>query len=176
MKKSTSVAFSGVMAGLCFVLLYLGSVMWLFAYLVPEICGLIMMMLNKTFGRKYALCVFFAVSVLSILFLPDKEAGLVYTFFFGYYPLIKEGLEKIRPKFLSYVVKFIIFNAGILSSQLMLIYVFGIPFENDFGKWGIPVFIVLFNVAFVTYELLYGVMYSLYTTRLENRIKNILNR
>lgn len=176
MKKSTSIAFSGIMAGLSFVLLYLGSVIWIFAYVAPQICGLIMMSVNKTFGKKYALCVFFAVSVLSVFFLPDKEAGLVYLFFFGYYPLIKEKLENLKPKALVIALKFLIFNVGILVSQLLLVYAFGIPFENEFGKWGIPVFVALFNLLFVVYEKLYGVLYSLYSTRLENRIKNIINR
>ncbi len=176
MKKTTSLSFAGIMAGLSFVLLYLGSVIWLFAYITPQLCGLIMMMLNKTFGKKYALCVFFAVSILSLLFLPDKEAGLVYLFFFGYYPLIKPYIEKLKAKIVSFVIKLLVFNVGILSSQLMLIYVFGIPFENEFGKWGIPLFIVLFNILFITYEKLYGVILALYETKLENRLKSILNR
>lgn len=176
MKKSTSVSFAGIMAGLSFTLLYFGSVMWLFAYAAPMVCGLIMMMLNKTFGKKYALCVFLSVSILSILFLPDKDAGLVYLFFFGYYPLIKEKLEKIKPKAICVLLKFIIFNAGILTSQLVLIYVFGIPLENDFGKWAIPLFIVLFNLFFITYEKLYTVLLYLYSTKIEKRIKNMLNK
>lgn len=175
MKKTTSLAFAGVMAGLSFVLLYLGSVIWIFAYLTPQLCGLIMMMLNKTFSRKYALCVFFSVSILSLLFLPDKETGLVYLFFFGYYPLIKEKLDFFKPKALSLAVKVLIFNAGILTSQLILVYIFGIPFDNDLGKWGFPLFIILFNVLFLIYEKLYNVILSIYETKLEKRIKSIIN-
>ncbi|MCR5207242.1 MAG: hypothetical protein K6C14_02045 [Eubacterium sp.] len=176
MKKASVIAFAGVAAALTFVLLYLGSVMWIFAYTAPLFCGLIIMVINTTFGKKYALSVFFAASVLGLLLSPDREASLVYTFFFGYYPIIKDKLELIKPKALGFIVKLIIFNLGIAASQLILIYVLGVPLDGELGKWGIPLFIVLLNVVFISYERLYGVMLKLYKTKFESRISNMLNK
>lgn len=176
MKKAAEISFSGIACALSFVLLYIGSAIWILAYTAPIACGIIMAFQNRTFGKKYALCVFFATGLLSLLFVPDKEAALVYIFFFGYYPIIKETLEKIRPRLISYIVKLIIFNAGITVSQLLLVYVFGIPLENDFGKWGIPLFFILFNLLFISYECLYSAMLKLYEVKIEKRINNLLNQ
>lgn len=176
MRNSVKISYAGIMAALSFVLMYLGSVIWIFAYIVPQVCGLIMMSVNKTFGKKYALCVFFSVVILSLLFSPDKESGLVYAFFFGYYPMIKESLEKIKPKAICIFVKFLIFNVGIITSQLMLTYVFGVPIDNELGKWGIPLFIALFNVLFVIYERLYNSILYIYSERLEKKLNKLLKK
>lgn len=174
-KNAVRISYAGVMSALSFVLLYLGSVLWIFAYTAPLFCGIIIMSVNGTFGRKYAVTVYITVGKLGLLFAPDKEAVLVYIFFFGYYPMIKEQLEKIKPKALSFFIKLLIFNTGIAASQLLLIYAFGIPFENEFGKLGIPLFIALFNLLFVTYEFMYKAVLNVYKDRIEKRIKNLLN-
>ena len=79
--------------------------------------------------RKSALTCYIAVSIISLLIMPDKECALTYVFFFGFYPIIRDFIEKIKPKPLSYSVKLVIYNAGIIISQLLCFYVFAIPFE-----------------------------------------------
>ncbi len=162
------------MCALSFVLLYMSSIIWIFVYVSPIIGGFLVMSVEHTFGKKYALSLFISTSLLSILLLPDKEPGLVYAFFFGFYPLIAERLDSIKPNAVSFIIKLLIFNAGILASQLIIIYVLGVPIDNDVGKWGIPLFIVLFNILFVIYVKMYPFILYFYIKKLENRIKNII--
>ena len=89
LKKSVMAAFCGMAAALSVALMFAGSLFYVFAYAIPMLLGVVVFMINKTFGKGYAIYVFIAVSVLSMLFVPDKETVLMYALFFGYYPIIK---------------------------------------------------------------------------------------
>ena len=79
---------------------------------------------------------------------------LFYIFFFGYYPLLKPIYEKL-PKALSWGVKVLTFNVAISAIGLIVTYILGLPFlDEDFGKFTIPLFIVMFNLVFVMYDIM----------------------
>ena len=64
---------------------------------------------------KMALTAYGAVSLLSLLFVPDKEVALVFVFLLGYYPLVKPKLERIRPKLLRGACKLLLCNGAVLA-------------------------------------------------------------
>ncbi|MBR3149605.1 MAG: hypothetical protein IKF64_05485 [Eubacterium sp.] len=173
MNSSKAVAFSGMFAALQLVLLFLGSTMWVLCYSAPLFCGLVMIILKESAGVKYCVLSYIASSIIGILFLPDKECVLTYVFFFGYYTIIRDYLNK-PAKWLSYVLKFLLYNASIGLSQLMLIYVFHIPFDNELGKLGIPLLIFGFNFVFVFYELLFPRLTKLYYVKYKSRVDKML--
>ncbi len=115
-------------AALSVALMFAGSLFYIFAYAIPMLLGIIVFMINKTFGRGVAFYVYLAVSVLSMLFVPDKEAVLMYAFFFGYYPIIKPYIEKIKVKLLPTALKYLLFNASVFVIEILCVKVFGIPF------------------------------------------------
>ena len=90
------------------------------------------------------------------------------------YKSVSEKLDKLKPAALSFIVKLLIFNAGIFASQLFIVYVLGVPIDNDIGKWGIPLFFLLFNILFVIYVKMYPFILYIYIKKLDNRIKNII--
>ena len=163
-----------MLSALSIALMFLGSVIWGFTYVAPLMCSLIMIIICDFFGKKSALIVFFAVSIISLIFLPDKECALTYAFFFGYYVIIKDRLERIRPKALCVFIKYIIYNAGIISSQLLLIYAFGVPLDNPWGKWGIAILILLANLVFFFYEFMLKRMEILYRVKFRSRIEKMM--
>jgi len=174
MKKSKPIALCGLLAALSTALMFLGSIIWVFTYAAPLICSLIIGVICDAAGKKYAFVTYLAVSIISVFFLPDKECALTYAFFFGYYVIIKDSLEKIKPKVVSYFLKLVIFNAGILSSQLLLIYAFNIPLDNNWGKWGIVLLITLANAVFVMYELMLSRLLILYDIKYKNKVNKLL--
>ncbi|MBE6719822.1 MAG: hypothetical protein E7571_04080 [Ruminococcaceae bacterium] len=173
MKQSKKIALSGMFAALQTVLLCLGGVMWVLCYTAPMICGLIMIILRDSAGTKYALTVYAVCSIIAVLFIPDKECALTYIFFFGYYAIIRDKFEKM-PKAVSLLLKFLLYNITIAASQIILVYVFAIPFENELGRWTIPVFAVLFNIVFALYELLFPRVVTLYFSKYKSRVDKLL--
>jgi hypothetical protein len=174
MKKAKQISICGILTALSIVLLFLGTVVWVFQYFMPVITGLLMIILVNSVDKKSAWTVFVAVSILSLLFMPDKECCLTYIFFFGYYPIIKENIDKIKSKFLLWVVRLLVFNVAIVSSQLVCIYVFGIPFDDVFGAWGVALLLLFANLLFVVYEKLINIVTVLYLKKYKNKIDKLL--
>lgn len=173
MKNSKIIAFSGVLSALSFVIISLGTVISVFAYIAPVLAGLVLISAIKNINNKSAWLIFIVVSVLTFLFMPDKECSLTYIFFFGYYPIIKPYIEKQKNKVISFLVKIIIFNLGIITSQLICFYVFGIPFDDFLGKWGVIILLVLANIMFVLYDKMLYFVEILYMKKLYNIIKRL---
>ena len=163
-----------MLAALTLTMMFLGSVIWAFTYVAPLAGSVIMIIICDVANRKSAFLTYAAVSIISVFFLPDKECALTYVFFFGYYMIIRDDLGRIKPKLLSFLIKLIIYNAGIISSQLILIYVVGIPLDNEWGKWGIALLIALANLIFVTYELMLSRLIIVYDMKFKNKVHKLL--
>ena len=163
-----------MLAALSIVFMFLGSVVGVFTYVAPLLCSLIMLVICDALGKKNAFITYLAVSIISVVFLPDKECALTYAFFFGYYVIIRDNIEKIKPKILSVLIKYIIYNAGIITSQLLLIYAFGVPLDNPWGKWGIVLLIALANLVFLIYEFMLKRMILLYSVKYKKKVEKLL--
>ncbi|MFR5876687.1 MAG: hypothetical protein ACLUFN_09390 [Eubacterium sp.] len=174
MKKSKQISLCGIITALSVALLFFGTVVWVMAYFMPLITGLLMIILTQNVNKKSAWTVYVSVSIICLLFMPDKECALTYTFFFGFYPIIKDSIDKIKSKILLWLVRLGIFNAGILSSQLICIYIFGIPFDDFLGKYGIVILIVLANAVYLIYEKLIQIVMVIYVKKYKNKVSKFL--
>lgn len=174
MKKSKVIAYSGIVSALSVVMLFLGSVIWILGYTMPLVSSLIMIVLIESVSKKSALLTFVSTSLISFILLNDKECVLLYVLFFGYYPLIRDKVNEIKPKFLSTLIKYLAFNAAMVLTQILCVYVFGIPFDDMFGKWGILIFAVCLNLVFTVFDKLYTVLLKLYKIKLKNKIEKYI--
>lgn len=176
MKPSVKVATCGICTALSVVLLFFGGTIYIFSYAVPIVLGVLMILLKKTLTISSAVSVYVATSILSFIIVPDKETVLLYVLFFGYYPIIKSSLDKIKPKFLSVVLKILLFNISLVVVELLCVYVFGIPFfENGaFSVFILISFIVLMNVLFAMYEYILKYSLILYVMKYEKRVVRLL--
>lgn len=174
MKNSKVIAYSGVATALSVVMLFLGSIFWVLGYTMPLVASLVMIILLDSISQKSALLTFVSTSVISFILLNDKECVLLYVLFFGYYPLIRDKINDIKPKFLSYLLKFVSFNAAMVLTQILCVYVFGIPFDDMLGKWGIVVFALCLNLVFVVFDKLYTLLLRLYRIKLKKKVEKYI--
>lgn len=174
MKNSKVIAYSGVATALSVVMLFLGSIFWVLGYTMPLVASLVMIILLDSISQKSALLTFISTSIISFILLNDKECVLLYILFFGYYPLIRDKINDIKPKFLSYLLKFITFNAAMVLTQVLCVYVFGIPFDDMLGKWGIVVFVLCLNLVFVVFDKLYTLLLRLYRIKLKKKVEKYI--
>lgn len=174
MKSSKEIAYSGIASALSVVMLFLGSIIWVLGYTMPLVASLIMIVLLDSVSKRSALLTFVSTFVISFILLNDKECVLLYVLFFGYYPLIRDKINDIKPKFLSYLLKFITFNAAMALVQVLCVYVFGIPFDDMLGKWGIVVFIICLNLVFVVFDKLYTLLLRLYRIKLKKKVEKYI--
>lgn len=115
-------ALGGVMAALALVVMCLGGMIPLATYVCPMFCAVLLMVVLKLTGKRVAWAWYGAVSILSMLLGPDKEAAAVFVFL-GYYPILKPWLDQRK---LAILWKLVLFNAAIFAMYGVLIYVFGL--------------------------------------------------
>ena len=155
MKQSSKTAFGGILTALSVVLMFLTGVIPFLTFALPALAGALLILIVMEIGSKWALCVYAAVSILSLLVVADKEAAMMYAAFFGYYPVIKSFLESKLPRVFEWIVKFLIFNAAMVLAYLVIIFVFGMPLDEmeEFGRYSVPILLGMGNVVFFVYDI-----------------------
>jgi len=165
MKDTRKIAAGAMMAALCIVIMILGAVIDLGTYAAALLAGVAMIPYGQKYGRKYQLMVFAASAVLSFMLVPNIEQNLMYLGFYGWYPVLFPGLEKL-PKLTKYIVKFLVFNVCFISIEALVMLVL-VP--EAMGSVLFVIFIITANVSFFAYDY----MIPLLDVAFE-RIKNIM--
>ena len=97
-RTSDRVALGGIVAALCIVIMFLTGVVPALYIVSPMAAGLLMVILAEEVSVGWAWLTYLAVSLLSLMVTFDKEAALMFILFFGYYPMLRLNLEKIKAK------------------------------------------------------------------------------
>ena len=142
------IAFGGMMAALALVIMNLGGLIPIATFVCPMLCMMVLGLVVKMCGSRIGWAWYGAVTILSALMAPDKEAAAVFVFL-GFYPIIKLKLDKLKAGIL---LKLIVFNAAILLMYGILIHLFGmaqIAAEyQELGTILTVVMLILGNVIF----------------------------
>lgn len=158
LKKSTKVALGGMVAALSIVFMFLTGILPFLTYAVPCLAGFLLVAVVIECGSQWAFLVYLAVSVLSLLLAPDKQAAMVFTFI-GYYPIVKQLVEKHlgSRKLLSWGIKVLVFNVAMLVVYWLLIYVLKMPdIMTEMGSLGQYTGIITLacgNVVFIVFDI-----------------------
>ena len=155
MKRSKKLAICASFAALSVVLMLLTGIIPVLTYAIPALAGLILTIIVIEINKRWALAVYFAVSIISAIIIPDKEAVAMYIAFFGYYPIIKSVLESKLPIVAEYIAKFVLFNASMVGVYCLLMFVLLPELKDellDAGKWFLPVLLAGGNIFFFLYD------------------------
>ena len=147
--KSRKVALAGILTALAVLLLFLGSLFDILDLASAAMGSLVILVAMIELGNGWALGVYAAASVISLLILPHKLPALVFAAFSGYYPVLKKPLNKIKPKFLSYIARIAIFNVFFFVALFMATKLLGEVFEYEYLSY---VFAILSNITFVIFD------------------------
>lgn len=112
--KSWSMAYCGMAAALCVALMLLGTIIPIAMFIAPAVASFLIATVCMECGITMAWTAYAAVSLLGLLFVPDKEIALIFTVLLGYYPLVKPRFDRIRPRALQLVCKLLLCNAACL--------------------------------------------------------------
>ena len=153
---SKNMALGGVLAALAVVIMCLGGLIPLATYTCPMLCCLLLKFVYQSCGKQIGWSWYGAVAILSLLMGPDKEAAAVFVFF-GYYPLVKPKLDRMK---LGWLLKALLFNASVFAMYALLIHLFGMAQVaaefQEMGKILLIVTLALGNVTFFLLDRLLG--------------------
>ena len=155
-RKSWNMAYCGMAAALCVALELLGAIIPIAMFIAPAVAGFLIATVCAECGRTMALTAYAAVSLLSILFVPDREVALIFVFLLGYYPLVKPCFERIRFAPVRMAAKLALCNGSVLAMYaLVLLVVPGGEIAQELRTTAFAMAattLAIGNVAFVFYD------------------------
>lgn len=178
-KLSFKIAYCGITTALCIVILFSTGIFPFSMYLMPVIAAVLLMFIKDELGAKWAWLSFISVSLLSFIITPDIEAKFMFTVVLGWYPLVRDKLILIKPKFLSFIIRMAVLNLMTVICYFIIIKGFGMTEILEAGGTGVTVFIIttLFvaEFFFIVFDLMIA-RFSLYykmvlSKKLRKRIK-----
>ena len=182
MSQSAKTAIGGMTAALSVVLM-LPTIVGLWTYALPAMAGILIMFVIIEIDKKWASGIFIAVSILSLMLLPNKEAAVFYACFFGNYPIFKAIIEKCNmPRVLEYIIKTAFFNATVLLAAFVMVKVFGMPLAELLGtegesawwvEYALPITLAVANVTFIAFDYLLTVMVTIYLAKWQKRFRKM---
>ena len=176
MSKKTSaqikyLTVSAMLSALGVVILGLGAVIEVLDITVAIIASLFVTYAVIEIGGPYPWLIWIVTSTVSLLLLPLKTPVLFYALLAGYYPILKQKIERKMARFPAWVLKF-----GILVASLVLMWgvmwLFAPALLETSGGWVmITATLALGVVAFVLYDFCLSRLVMLYFAKLQKRFR-----
>lgn len=178
MKASLRVAFCGLSAALCMVVLFFTGVVPVATFALPALAGVLLIPVTAQLNIRWGLGVYALCALLALFIVPDREAAVYFVLFFGYYPVIVAALGRIKNRVLQYVVKFALFNAAVGVSAVVLLVIMSIPMEElpFIGVYTGAVLLILANIMFILYDLCLYKVINLYYARVHGKLRRSLGQ
>ncbi len=156
------------LAALGVVLLSIGPLIDVLDASLAVLASILCIVAVIEYGKAAPWLVYAVTAVLSLVLMPQNSAALMYLLFFGYYPILKEKLERL-PKVLSWVLKELIFNVAmvicIVAIKLLLF-----P-TATVTVWTYAILVALCEVVFVLYDIALTRLISFYVYKIRGRFK-----
>lgn len=173
MKQNTKITLSAMMAALATAVMLLSYFPYL-TYAIPAIAGLFIMVVVIEIDRIWAFGAYITSAFLVAL-VAEPESKLMYICLFGYYPIVKAIIERLRKPILEWILKLSIFIVSVLVAYFIFSKLFGINLSEfeAMGKFGIPLLIIFGAVVFVLYDIAVSRMAGMYLRVLSGKIKKI---
>ena len=181
MSVSAKTALGAMITALSVVIL-IPSAVQVFVYTLPAMAGMLTMLAVVEIDKKWAIGSYVATSLIGLLFVANKEAVVYYVAFFGYYPVVKALLESKMPRVAEYILKFLVFNVSIVLSGVVLVKVFGMPYNDLLGidgesafftKYALPIMLGMGNVVFILYDVALTRLLTAYVLVWQKRFRKL---
>ena len=153
-----AIALGGMLAAVAMAIMCLGGLIPVATFICPLLCTVTGYVVFRCCGSRIAWAWYGTVSILVVLFSPDKEAAAVYCFL-GYYPYIRNVFTKHK---LGWIGKLAFFNGAVGVMYSLLIYLFGmnelLQESREVGFIGLGIMLLLGNATFLLLDKLLAIL------------------
>jgi len=169
-KKTRTLTLSAIYSALTIVMLYIASIWPTGQVGLVAITSFFTAAAVIEAGFVSGVSVYAVSSLLGFLLIPNRVAAILFVVFFGYYPVVKSLIERIRWSILQWVFKLLVFNAAmallwVLLSALIIDYV-----DNDIS---VILLLLAGNVIFVLFDYGFTKVIWLYLDRISKYRRSI---
>lgn len=174
---------AALLAAMGVALIFLGSVIEVLDLSVAALASFFCIFAVIELGGAYPWLLYAVTSLLSVILMPHTMGGWFYLLFFGYYPILKEKLERLK-KPIAWVLKLIILNVALLICVALAYFLFFgqsggnliDAFVYVFGGEGVGEILAigvyaLVNVVFIIYDIALTRLITFYFVKLRHRFR-----
>ncbi len=94
------------------------------------LAGVLLIPIVLESGVKWGFMVYAVVGILNAILTPSLEAKVLFIAFFGYYPVLKALIERIRFRPLEWAAKLLLFNGTFVAAYWLMLHVFALPADS----------------------------------------------
>jgi hypothetical protein len=160
-------AFGAISAALAVAILFVSTLLPTLQLSAVALAGMLSAAVLIEAGAAYSTLCYAAVSILSLLLLPEKSSAVFYFLFFGHYPIVKYLLERLRSPVLCWAGK-------IICANLCFFALWGV-LRLFFPDWEFPLALWLLwglgNATFVMFDIALTRLIAFYQFRIRARLR-----
>ncbi len=168
------IALGGILGALAIALMFLGGAIPAAVIACPVLASLVLLPIYCEYGWKWGLVWYMAVSVLALLLTVQKEAAILFVFF-GYYPMLKKFIGRLRSKTIKWTIKLVYVNAAIFIAYGLMIFVFQmaqvVEEFQEVERAALAGLLALANLTFILYDIAIDRLEIFYHLRLRPKLK-----
>lgn len=167
---SRKIAFGGILTALCIVLVYLAAYLPTGKLGLYALASVTIAIAVIELDIKLGAVVYAASAILSFLLTASINALLLFTLFFGSYPLLKYYIEKQRSAILEMLLKFGAFNLLAVLSFFIFKLLFGVSPINlsSFSVWMLVGILFAGQIIFIIYDYILSRLIDYYINRIRS--------
>ena len=177
MKASGKIAFAGVICALSVTCMLL-TVIPTMEIGLPALAGCLLVVPVIELGVRYGFLCYATTAALSIFLAPSLESKMLFVVFFGYYPVMKALIERLRSRILQWALKIGLFNITVCGAYWLLVSVLSMLPKDDFVRFGAyvwAIFILIGNAVFLIYDIALTRIISLYLHVLRSHFRKMFH-
>lgn len=185
-KQTKKLTLGAILSAMGVALLFLGSFIETLDLTMAALASFFCIFAVIELGGIYPWLIFSVTGVLSVIIMPYSMTGWFYLLFFGYYPIVKEKLERL-PKILSWILKMLILNVALVIAVVAAYFLFFgqtgdgnlmsaftlIFGESETGEMMAIGVYALVNLTFVIYDIALTKLITLYFIKFRKKFKKI---
>lgn len=182
-KRTKKLTLGAMLAAIGTVLLFVGSYFQVLDLSMAAIASFVCVIAVIELGTAWSWGVYAVAGLIALRLNPQSFAPWVFIAFLGYYPIIKEKIERLRAP-LAWLIKILCFNAAVIACCALAYYTFASGLASNFieffnvmlgfnsAAYAVAgALLVFMNVVFVIYDLALTRLISLYMFRLRSKLR-----
>lgn len=174
--KSFKISLCAMVTALSTVVMMLTGLITIGSYALPAIAGIFMVIIVIEINKKWAFATYISTSMLSVFLASDKEAVIIFILFFGYYPILKALIERLKNKVIIWILKFLVFNVSAITYYIAALKILMLP-DDSFTIFGVSLplfFLMLGNIVFLLYDYTLSLLVKAYIFRVHPKLRKIV--
>lgn len=169
-KRTKYLTVSAMLCALGVILLAFGSLLETLDITVAVLASLLCVYAVIEMGGAYPWGIWAVTALLAFLLLPQKTPVIFYTFFVGFYPILKEKLEK-RKRPISVLLKLVVFHLCLGFIYLIFRIFLSGTLDSEAGAWFAALLYAMALLCFVVYDFALTRLITFYLVRLRKKFQ-----